>query len=51
MVRRAPISFPPEPLRTLAVSATKRSLIGEDCSGRRYAWLRLLDRLGIDFDT
>jgi len=51
MVRRAPLPFPPEPLRTLAVKATKRSLIGEDETGRRNLWLRLLDRVGVGFDT
>jgi glycine/D-amino acid oxidase-like deaminating enzyme len=50
-VRTAPIPFPPEPLRTLAVSTTKRALIGEDQTGRRNLWLRLLDRFGVGFDT
>jgi glycine/D-amino acid oxidase-like deaminating enzyme len=51
MVQRAPIPFPPEPLRTLAVRTTKRSLITEDDTGRRTPWLRLLDRFGVGFDT
>ncbi len=51
MVERAPIPYPPEPLRTLAVRTTKRSLITEDDTGRRTPWLRLLDRFGVGFDT
>lgn len=51
MVQRAPIPFPPEPLRTLAVRTTKRSLMTEDDTGRRTPWLRLLDRFGVGFDT
>ena len=51
MVRRAPLPFPPEPARTLVVAATKRSLIREDQTGRRNLWLRLLDRIGVGFDT
>lgn len=51
MVRDAPVPFPPEPVRSLVVSATKRSLINEDETGRRNTWLRLLDRVGVGFDT
>lgn len=51
MVRRGPVPFPPEPLRWLVVTATKRSLVAEDRTGRRNLWLRLLDRFGIGFDT
>jgi len=51
MVQRAPIPFPPEPLRAIVVSATKRSPIHEDQNGRRNAWLRVLDRVGSGFDT
>lgn len=51
MVERSPLPFPPEPLRTLAVAATKRSLVREDRIGHRNLWLRALDRLGVGFDT
>jgi glycine/D-amino acid oxidase-like deaminating enzyme len=51
MVERSPIPFPPEPLRTLAVAATKRSLVTEDRTGHRNLWLRALDRFGVGFDT
>lgn len=51
MVRRAPIPFPPEPLRSPVIALTKRALAREDETGRRGPWLRLLDRFGIGFDT
>ena len=51
MVRRAPIPFPPEPLRSLVVAVTKWSMVRADESGRRNVWLRLLDRFGVGFDT
>lgn len=51
MVRRAPIPFPPEPLRWPVVQYTKRALAREDRTGRRGMWLRLLHRLGVGFDT
>jgi glycine/D-amino acid oxidase-like deaminating enzyme len=49
--RTKPTPFPPEPFRFLAVQLTRWSLDREDRSGRRNAWLRLLDRLGLGFDT
>ena len=49
--RTKPTPFPPEPLRFLVVQLTRWSLHREDRSGRRNAWLRLLDRLGLGFDT
>jgi len=51
MVRRQPIPFPPEPLRSLAVSAVTRSLRRLDASGREDLLLRVLDRLGIGFSS
>lgn len=51
MVRRAPIPFPPEPLRWPVIQVTKRALAREDETGRRGLWLRFLDRLGVGFDT
>jgi glycine/D-amino acid oxidase-like deaminating enzyme len=51
MVRRKPVPFPPEPIRSLAVRATRASLAAEDRTGRRNLWLRGLDRLGIGFDS
>lgn len=51
IVRRSPIPFPPEPLRTPVIAWTKRAMIAEDRTGRRGLWLRLLDRLGVGFDS
>jgi glycine/D-amino acid oxidase-like deaminating enzyme len=52
MVRRKPVPFPPEPFRWLVIEATRRSLAAADRNcGRRNAWLRVLDRLGIGFDS
>lgn len=51
LVRRRPLPFPPEPVRSLAIAATKRSIAGIDRNeGRRDPWLRLLDRVGVGFD-
>lgn len=52
MVRTLPTPFPPEPLRSLVVNLTRRSLAAADArGGRRNLWLRLLDRLGLGFDS
>jgi glycine/D-amino acid oxidase-like deaminating enzyme len=51
MVRSKPLPFPPEPLAWLGIQATRWSLAREDATGRRNAWLRLLDRLGLGFDS
>lgn len=51
MVRRAPIPWPPEPVRWPVVQFTKRALAREDRVGRRGVWLRLLERFGVGFDT
>lgn len=51
MVRRAPVPFPPEPVRWPVVQLTKWALAREDRSGRRGPWLWLLDRIGVGFDT
>jgi glycine/D-amino acid oxidase-like deaminating enzyme len=50
-VRRKPIPFPPEPFRFLGIQATRYSLGVEDRTGKRNLWLRLLDRLGLGFDS
>ncbi|MGH9047892.1 MAG: NAD(P)/FAD-dependent oxidoreductase, partial [Acidimicrobiales bacterium] len=50
MVRDRPFPFPPEPLRSAVVGLTRWSLQQSDASeGRRNAWLRVLDRMGIGF--
>jgi glycine/D-amino acid oxidase-like deaminating enzyme len=51
-VRRPPIPFPPEPLRWVAIQATRRALARADThEGRRGPWLRALDRFGVGFDS
>jgi glycine/D-amino acid oxidase-like deaminating enzyme len=50
-VRKKPIPWPPEPFRWTGIQVTRWSLDQEDRTGRRNAWLRSLDRLGLGFDT
>jgi glycine/D-amino acid oxidase-like deaminating enzyme len=51
-VRSRPIPFPPEPLRWAVIQLTRNRLAAADRrQGRRGAWLRLLDRLGLGFDS
>lgn len=52
MVRTKPLPFPPEPLRSVGISLTRRSLDRADRGGgRRNLWLRGLDRVGLGFDS
>jgi glycine/D-amino acid oxidase-like deaminating enzyme len=51
MVRRKPMPFPPEPVRSVGVRLTRASLAREDATGQRNLWLRGLDRFGIGFDS
>jgi glycine/D-amino acid oxidase-like deaminating enzyme len=51
MVRRRPLPFPPEPLAWVGINLTRWSLAREDRTGRRNLWLRVLDRLGLGFDS
>jgi glycine/D-amino acid oxidase-like deaminating enzyme len=52
MVKAKPIPFPPEPLRWAGITLTRRALAKADRNeGRRGPWLRLLDRLGMGFDS
>lgn len=51
MVRRRPLPFPPEPLAWVGIQLTRRALAREDRTGRRGPWLRVLDRLGLGFDS
>jgi glycine/D-amino acid oxidase-like deaminating enzyme len=52
MVRRGPTPWPPEPVRWLGIQMTRRSIARADANGgRRDLWLRLLDRLGLGFDS
>jgi glycine/D-amino acid oxidase-like deaminating enzyme len=50
MVRTKPVPFPPEPVRSAVIQLTRASLARADGNdGRRNAWLRVLDRLGLGF--
>ncbi len=52
MVRRRPLPFPPEPLRSAVIQLTRNRLAAADRNdGRRGIWLRTLDRLGLGFDS
>src|ERR1700722_785306 len=52
LVNSKPLPFPPAPLRTGVIQATRASIARADRNGgRRDAWLRLLDRLGLGFDS
>jgi glycine/D-amino acid oxidase-like deaminating enzyme len=52
LVRKRPMPFPPEPLRSLGIAITRRALDRADRrQGRRGPWLRLLDRVGLGFDS
>lgn len=50
-VQTKPRSFPPEPFRFIGIQATRWSLDYEDRTGKRNLWLRLMDRLGLGFDS
>ncbi|MFF3248279.1 NAD(P)/FAD-dependent oxidoreductase [Streptomyces sp. NPDC002870] len=52
MVRSKPLPFPPEPVAWAGIGLTKWSLARADAhGGRRNAWLRAMDRLGLGFDS
>jgi glycine/D-amino acid oxidase-like deaminating enzyme len=52
MVRSRPVPFPPEPFAWAGITLTKWSLARADADGgRRNAWLRAMDRLGLGFDS
>ena len=52
MVRKKPIPFPPEPLKSAGIQLTRWSISRADESeGHRNVWLRTLDRLGLGFDS
>jgi glycine/D-amino acid oxidase-like deaminating enzyme len=51
-VRSRPVPFPPEPVRSAGIALTRRALARADRrAGRRGPWLRMLDRLGLGFDS
>jgi glycine/D-amino acid oxidase-like deaminating enzyme len=52
MVRERPLPFPPEPLATAAIALTRRSLARADRhDGKRDVMLRMLDKLGVGYDS
>jgi hypothetical protein len=52
MVRRKPLPFPPEPFRWFFIRLTQWSIARADArQGKRNLWLRLLDLLGLGFDS
>ncbi len=51
MIRRGSVPFPPEPLRYIGVQLTRWSMARQDKTGRRNLWLRLMDALGLGFDS
>ncbi|MFK4223090.1 NAD(P)/FAD-dependent oxidoreductase [Streptomyces sp. NPDC019890] len=52
MVRSKPLPFPPEPVAWAGIGLTKWALARADANGgRRNAWLRTMDKLGLGFDS
>ena len=52
MVQTKPLPFPPEPMRSVGIGITTRSLAHADThGGRRNLWLRALDAMGMGFDS
>lgn len=51
LVKRKPIPFPPEPIRSALVAKTRGALAREDIDGKRGPWLGLLDRMGVGFNS
>ena len=52
LVRTRPLPFPPEPARWAVIQATRRALArADEHGGRRGPWPRLLDRVGLGFDS
>lgn len=52
MVRERPLPFPPEPVAGIGINLTRWSLDRADHrGGRRNAFLRVLDRAGLGFDS
>ncbi len=52
MFKHKPIPFPPCPFRFLCIRPTQWSINRADQNqGKRNLWLKLLDRLGLGFDS
>jgi glycine/D-amino acid oxidase-like deaminating enzyme len=51
-VKTKPMPFPPEPLRSLGIKMSQWSMQQADGNdGRENLWLKLMDRLGLGFDS
>jgi glycine/D-amino acid oxidase-like deaminating enzyme len=51
-VRTKPLPFPPEPLRSIGINLTRWSMDRADRNGgRENLWLRVMDWLGLGFDS
>jgi len=52
MVRRKPLPFPPEPFKFIFIRLTQWSINRSDENqGKRNLWLKLLDSIGLGFDS
>jgi glycine/D-amino acid oxidase-like deaminating enzyme len=52
MVRTRPLPFPPEPFRSIGINITRWSMDRADRNqGRENLWLRVMDWLGLGFDS
>lgn len=52
MVRKRPLPFPPEPLATVGIQATRWSLDRADhAAGKRNMLLKAMDKVGLGFDS
>jgi len=51
-IKKRAFPWPPEPIRALSVELTQRAMARADRNqGRRGPWLKLLDALGLGFDS
>ena len=52
MVRTKPLPFPPEPLRSIGILLSRNSMAQADRNqGRENIWLRMMNWLGLGFDS
>jgi hypothetical protein len=52
MVTRKPLPFPPEPFKFIFIRLTQWSINKSDKNqGKRNLWLKLLDSIGLGFDS
>jgi len=52
MVKTKPLPFPPEPLRSIGINLSRWSLAQADNNqGRENLWLKLMDWVGLGFDS